>query len=229
MWIIKIVFHLYFPNVLYWWSQSKVSSDEDTRWHKNFSGSAETSCSSWRLCAQVTHSVLWWSWWVFSGTLLTQTGYAPGLLYLWVEYSEDQHHRQTLGETSAGRTGQFKFKVLICMILADGGWNSAGVNQYTYLFILSQRSELAVIILHNHWFSRWREFKANVTNMATDSKSRRCVSIRWVLKKKKKSIWFQCQGKTWKKRVWLSTSYCCWKGSSASAHMRPYLLVSEES
>lgn len=77
-----------------------------------------------------THSVLRWSRWVFSRALLTQTGDSPGLLNLRVEHSEDQHHRQTLGERAVKRKTQSetetmiskqtsKFKVLICKIPAD--------------------------------------------------------------------------------------------------------------
>lgn len=57
-----------------------------------------TTLISLTLQVRVTHGVLRWSRWVFSRTLLAQTGHSPGLLDLRVEHSEDQHHRQALGD-----------------------------------------------------------------------------------------------------------------------------------
>lgn len=57
-----------------------------------------TTLISITLQVRVTHGVLRWSRWVFGRTLLAQTGHSPGLLDLRVEHSEDQHHRQALGD-----------------------------------------------------------------------------------------------------------------------------------
>lgn len=72
-------------------------SDQNIKQHKTILGLdklQECKCPVGG-CMCVTHSVLWWSWWVFSRALLTQTN-SPGLLNLRVEHSKDQHHRQAL-------------------------------------------------------------------------------------------------------------------------------------